>query len=115
LLRRLAELKDELDLNIELASPPHFVPELSGWRERSPFAFQSGLITVRHFDPYSQALSKIERGLEHDLEDVRSMIAAGMVQPGRALALFADIEPLLFRYPAIDAASFRARVEQALR
>jgi hypothetical protein len=36
LLRRLAELKDELDLNVELASPLDFLPELPSWRERSP-------------------------------------------------------------------------------
>ena len=114
LLRRIARLKDELDVNVELASPPDFVPELPGWRERSPFAFSEGQITVRHFDPYSQALSKIERGLAHDLEDVRSMISSGLVEADRAIDLFTRIEPDLFRYPAIDAASFRRRVEAAL-
>jgi hypothetical protein len=57
LVRRLSELKEELDLNIELASPPDFVPELPG---------------------------------------------------------FEEIEPMLHRYPAIDPASFRAKVERAL-
>jgi len=87
---------------------------MRGWRERSPFAFAAGAITVRHFDPYSQALSKIERGFEHDLEDVASMIATGLVGADRGLALFAEIEPMPFRYPAIDPARFRARVERAL-
>lgn len=114
LLRRIAELKEELDINVELASPPDFIPELPGWRERSPFVVREGLITVRHFDPYSQALSKIERGFDHDVQDVRSMIERGLVQPQRAIELFSTIEPLLFRYPAIDPASFRARVEQLL-
>ena len=58
LLRRLAELKDELDLNIELASPPDFVPELSGWRERSPFAFQSGLIGLAVATEQERTLSR---------------------------------------------------------
>ena len=75
LLRRIAQLKEELDLNIELASPPDFIPELPGWRERSPFAFSEGRVHVRHFDPYSQTLSKIERGFAHDLEDVAAMVA----------------------------------------
>lgn len=115
LLRRLVELKEELQINIELASPPDFIPELPGWRERSPFVLGEGRVTVRHFDLYSQALSKIERGFEHDLADVRSMIADGLVAPQVALLLFDEIEPLLFRYPAIDAASFRRRVEEILR
>src|SRR4051812_25695619 len=37
LLMAIPRLKEELDVNVELASPPDFVPELSGWRERSPF------------------------------------------------------------------------------
>jgi hypothetical protein len=32
---------------------------------------------VHHFDPYSQALSKVERGFEQDLEDVRQMLERG--------------------------------------
>jgi hypothetical protein len=42
------------------------------------------------------------------------MVDRGLVEPARALELFAAIEPLLFRYPAIDPAGFRARVERAL-
>jgi hypothetical protein len=113
LLRRISTVKDELDLNVELASPPDFIPELPGWRERSPFVFQEGSVVVRHFDPYSQALSKIERGFAQDLDDVASMVNAGLVDPGRAQALFAEIEPHPFRYPAIDATAFRAKVARA--
>ena len=113
-LRRISTVKDELGVNVELASPPDFIPELPGWRERSPFVFQEGTVIVRHFDPYSQALSKIERGFAQDLEDVVSMVRSGLVDPERAQQLFAEIEPDLFRYPAIDAAAFRAKVVRAL-
>lgn len=114
IFRALARIKDQLDLNIELASPPDFIPELPGWRERSPFVLSAGALTVRHFDPYSQALSKIERGLEHDLADVREMLARDLIHVPRALELFATIEPRLHRYPAIDPTSFRAKVGRAL-
>ena len=111
-LRRIAEVKDELDVNVELASPPDFIPELPGWRERSPFVLEEGRLAVHHFDPYSQALSKIERGMELDLEDVSQMLERGMVDPRRLRELFDAIEPDLFRYPAIDPGSFRDRVER---
>jgi hypothetical protein len=114
LLRRISTVKDELGVNVELASPPDFIPELPGWRERSPFVLQEGSIVVRHFDPYSQALSKIERGFAQDLEDVASMMRDGLIEPDRARELFAEIEPELFRYPAIDAPAFRAKVIRAL-
>lgn len=114
LLLAIARLKDELDLNVELASPPDFIPELPGWRERSPFVLREGRIDVHNFDFYSQALSKIERGFEQDLEDVAAMLRDELVEPGRLRQFFTEIEPSLFRYPAIDPVSFRAKVERAL-
>jgi hypothetical protein len=78
LLRRLPGLKERLGINIELVSPPDFITELPGWRERSPLVFREGRAAVHHFDFYSQALSKIERGFEQDLADVRSMLEIGL-------------------------------------
>lgn len=114
LLRRIAAVKNELHVNVELASPPDFIPELPGWRERSPFAFSEGQVTVRHFDPYSQALSKVWRDFELDRADVRAMIDGGLVEPGRLEELFAEIEPALFRYPSLDPDEFRAKLARTL-
>ena len=114
LLRELPVLKERLGVNIELASPPDFIPELPGWRERSPFLFSEGGVEVHHFDLYSQALSKIERGFDHDLDDVHTMIARGLVEPERLRELYEAIEPELYRYPAIDPVAFRRKVEGAL-
>lgn len=114
LLRELPRLKERLGVNIELASPPDFIPELPGWRERSPLVFQEGHLDVHHFDFYSQALSKIERGFRQDLDDVRRMIERGLVQPPRLAEFYEAIEPELYRYPAIDPAAFRRKVDDAL-
>jgi hypothetical protein len=83
LLRALPALKERLSINVELASPPDFVPELPGWRDRSPFLFREGRVSVYHFDPYSQALSKIARGFTQDADDVRELISRGLVEPTR--------------------------------
>jgi hypothetical protein len=112
LLRQLPLLKERLEVNIELASPVDFIPELPGWRERSTFLFREGNMSVHHFDPYSQALSKIERGFDQDLQDVAAMIEHGMVEPSRLRELFAAIEDDLYRYPAIDPAAFRAALDR---
>ena len=80
LLRELVALKDRLGINVELASPPDFIPELPGWRERSPLLFRDGNLDIHHFDPYSQALSKLERGFAHDLDDVDAMLDRGLVE-----------------------------------
>jgi hypothetical protein len=115
LLRAVPALKETLGVNIELASPPDFIPELPGWRDRSPHVFREGRVDVHHFDLYSQALSKIERGFEQDLADVRRMIEGALVEPGRLRELFEAIEPELYRYPAIDPPSFRHKLDAALK
>jgi hypothetical protein len=115
LMRALPALKDRLGINIELVSPPDFIPELPGWRERSPLVLREGSVELHHFDLYSQALSKIERGFEQDLCDVRTMIARGSVEPVRLIELFEAIEPELYRYPALDPRAFRRKLDAALK
>jgi hypothetical protein len=114
LLRVIPRLKDELRVNVELASPRDFVPVPTGWEDRSIFAGREGRLSFYHFDPYSQALAKLERGHVQDLGDVRELIARGLVEPARALEYLEEIEQELYRYPALDPRSFRRRVEEAL-
>jgi hypothetical protein len=111
ILRQLPSLKERLQLNIELASPDDFIPQLPGWQERSRFIRQEGRLTFLHYDFYAQALAKIERGHEIDLRDVADLIQSKLIEPSRLLELFSQIEDQLYRYPAIDAASFRRAVE----
>ncbi|HET6684707.1 MAG TPA: DUF6036 family nucleotidyltransferase [Gaiella sp.] len=113
LLRALPRIKDELELNVELASPADFVPVPTGWEDRSPSITQEGSVRFLHYDLYAQALSKLERGHDRDLLDVDAMRSRGLIEPERLRELFAEIEPELYRYPAIDPPSFRRRVEAA--
>ena len=109
----IARLKEALQVNIELASPDDFLPALPGWSERSSFIAREGKVNFHHFDFYSQALSKVERGFDKDLEDVREMVRRGLVEPVKMLELHQAIEPGLIRFPAIDPATFRRSVEEA--
>lgn len=106
LLKAVPEIKESLAVNVELASPDHFIPELEGWRGRCLPIVTEGLVTFAHYDPYSQSLAKIERGHRQDLDDVREMISRGLVDRGRLREFFDSIEPMLYRYPAIDPQSF---------
>lgn len=115
LFEALAALKDELDINIELASPDQFIPPLPGWRERGVFIAAHGPVHYFHYDLYSQALSKLQRRHERDLRDVRAMLRDGLIRLDRLQELFTQIEPQLIRYPGVDAASFRAAVEDFCR
>lgn len=115
LMRLLPALKEELATSVELASPLDFVPELPGWRDRSRFVRTEGHLTVRDFDFYSQALSKLERGFEQDQDDVRAMIDRGLVDPVRLHELFDQVSDQLYRYPAVDAAHLRRAVNRLTR
>ncbi len=109
-LRVLPDLKERLRLNVELASPDDFIPEVPGWQSRSRFISRKGPVDYFHYDFYAQVLAKLERRHQRDLADVESMISAGLVEPGRLVELFESIEPQLYRFPSIDPASFRETV-----
>lgn len=104
-------LKEQLDVNIELAAPFHFVPELPGWRERSPHIVRHGKLDFHHFDFYSQALSKLERGHARDLRDVEQMTVRKLIIPNTLLVLFEEIKPKLIRYPALDPHAVSAKIK----
>jgi len=115
LLRVIPLLKEELRVNVELASPADFIPVPASWEDRSLFIASEGKIAFYHFDPYAQALAKVERSHAQDLEDVQALIRMGLVDRRRVLEYFQRIEPDLYRYPAIDPRSFRRAVEESFR
>lgn len=111
-LRAIPEVKEVLQINVELASPDDFIPPLPGWEDRSRFIAREGKLSFHHYDFYAQALAKIERDHDIDRQDVRAMIVHGLVEPSKLLALFTAIEPDLYRYPAIHPARFAERVRK---
>ena len=108
----IAKLKDELDMNVELAAPDDFIPPVPGWRERSPFIARHGPVDFFHYDFYAQALAKIERGHATDLRDVREMAGRALIGLEALARRFDTIAADLARYPAIDPDAFRAKVER---
>lgn len=112
MFRGIADIKERLRMNVELAAPSDFIPELPGWRERSTYIGREGQASFYNYDPYSQALAKIERGHEKDLFDVEAMFAAGLVGSEKLLSLCRQIEPLLYRYPALNSSKFGEKVER---
>jgi len=114
-LRVIPEIKERLNVNVELASPADFIPELPGWEERSLFIAREGTLSFHHYDFYAQCLAKIERGHRKDFADVRMMLSQRLVEPDRLRVFFEQIEPELYRYPAIDPESFRKAVRDTLQ
>jgi hypothetical protein len=97
----LAALKDQMEINLELAAPSDFLPPLPCWEERSIYIARHGKLDFYHYDFYSQALAKIERYHERDRHDVAKMFEQRLVKPLRLRELFDAIGPGLIRYPKI--------------
>ena len=67
-------------------------------------------VAFHHFDFYSQALAKLERGHRQDVADMRAMLERELIDPRAVAKYYDEIESELFRFPAIDPPSFRRAV-----
>lgn len=76
----LRDLKDRLSVNVEEASPGDFIPLPPGYADRHEFIGRFGQLDVFHFDFYSVALSKVERGQRQDMADVVSLLQNGRIE-----------------------------------
>ncbi len=114
MLRALSVLKEQRNMNVELASPADFVPELPGWETRSAFIMQEATTTFYHYDFYAQALAKIERFHERDVLDVKEMLSRKLIEPVRLKELYETIVPQLYRFPAISPEAFRRNLKAVL-
>jgi hypothetical protein len=112
IFQALAKLKQQLDINIELASPQDFLPPLFGWRDRSIFIGRFGGISFYHYDFISQAISKLSRGYNRDIDDVLAMYEQKLFSLKELRDCFNAIEPELVRFPSLDPDILRSRIEQ---
>lgn len=110
----IAALKDELGINVELASPDQFLPPPPDWRERSVFIARHGEVEFFHYDLRAQALAKLARGHDRDLRDVEAMLARGLISTADLRSTLEAIRPGLIRYPALDAGELEGRVVRFL-
>lgn len=111
----IQRIKEAQRLNVEFARPEHFVPPLAGVSDRHVFIATFGGVSFFHYDPYSQAFSKIVRGFRRDLEDARHFVQDGLVETDRLRRLVDAIpESALARYPALSRAAILDAVDAFL-
>ena len=98
----IAEIKNSLQINIELVSPADFVPSLPGWIGRSKFIDRYSKTDFFHYDFFSQAFSKLARSHDRDLSDVEKMHQSGFIDPGRLKSLVEEAREQIIRYPSLS-------------
>ncbi|MBD2415768.1 hypothetical protein FACHB389_22785 [Nostoc calcicola FACHB-389] len=111
IFQAIAKLKQELNINIELASPQDFLPPLPGWRDRSVFIGKQGQISFYHYDFTAQALSKLSRGFDRDIKDVQAMYKQKLFSLRELQDCFEAIAPELIRFPSLNPDVLRSKVE----
>lgn len=111
IFQAIAKLKQELNINIELASPQDFLPPIPRWRERSIFIGKRGQISFYHYDFTAQALSKLSRGFDRDIKDVEAMYKQKLFSLSELQDCFEGIVPELIRFPSLNPDILRSRVE----
>lgn len=108
----IPKLKEGLQINIEMAKPTDFIPSLPGERERHIPIGTFGKATFMHFDPYAQAFSKIVRGHQTDIADVKALVSAKLVDMKKLCGMVKEITDADFsRHPRLNRSAVEAAVE----
>lgn len=104
-------LIQQMQVNVEFASPVDFIPLPTQWEMHSRFIGRYGTIDVFYFDFYSIALSKIERGNSRDIADVKLLVQQGIITLSELDIAYQEVLSQLGkgRYPRITPQRFSER------
>jgi hypothetical protein len=104
-------------ISIDFIDPETFLPLPPGWEQRSPYVGTYGALTVYALDPYTIALTKIDRGQSRDRQDIQALASQGMIQRDELLRLSQMIIPLMGggQYGRLDPAVFGAKVASMIQ
>jgi len=95
-IRRIVE---QMQVNVEFASPGDFIPLPSQWMAQAKFVGRYGQVDVFYFDFYSLALSKISRGSDRDLIDVKLLLQQKLISWEKLDASYNEIVPRMGKRP----------------
>jgi hypothetical protein len=111
LIVAIQRLIQQMQVNVEFASPADFMPLPSQWEMHARFIGRYGKIDVFYFDFYSIALSKIERGNNRDITDVKLLVKQGIITLNELDVAYQEVLAQLGkgRYPRITPQRFSER------
>ena len=111
LIVAIQRLIQQMQVNVEFASPVDFIPLPTQWETHARFVGCYGTIDVFYFDFYSIALSKIERGNNRDIADVKLLVQQGIITLSELDVAYQEVLSQLGkgRYPRITPQRFSER------
>jgi Nucleotidyltransferase of unknown function (DUF6036) len=116
LIVAIQRMIEHMQVNVEFASPVDFIPLPRQWEAHARFVGRYGTIDVFYFDFYSIALSKMERGNNRDIGDVKLLVQQGIITLDELDNAFQEVLAQLGkgRYPRLTPKRFTERY-QAIR
>lgn len=110
----VAQVAEEMQIEVEAVPLEEFLPLPEGAERRHRLIGEYGALRVYVFDPYSIALSKIERGFDTDLADVLFLLRSGVIHwetlQTQAQTVLSEATAYL-----IDPQTFQAHLEKVQR
>lgn len=98
----IRRLKEQMQINIEFASPADFIPIPSQWAAHAKYIGRYGKIDAFYFDLYSLALSKIARSSDRDLVDVRLLVQRKLITLDELDVAYQEVLPRVGKRPYIN-------------
>jgi hypothetical protein len=98
----IRRLKEQMQINIEFASPADFIPIPSQWAAHAKYIGRYGKIEAFYFDLYSLALSKISRSSDRDLVDVKLLVQQKLIMLDELDVAYQEVLPRMGKRPYIN-------------
>jgi hypothetical protein len=108
------EVAHEMRIEVEAVPITGFVPIPNNAEERSVHIGRFSELQVYVFDPYTIALSKVDRGFDTDVEDVLFLIRRGDVQFERLEAIVSEALAQSAQY-SLDASAMLKHLQDVRR
>ncbi len=95
-------LVEKMQINVEFASPGDFIPLPTQWMAQARYIGRYGSIDAFYFDFYSLALSKISRGNDRDLIDVKLLLQQKLITMEALDSAYNEVLPRMGKRPYIN-------------
>jgi hypothetical protein len=102
MVKVIRQLVEQMQLNIEFSSPGDFIPLPSQWMAHAKYIGRYGSLDAFYFDFYSLALSKISRGNDRDLIDVKLLVQQKVITVEELDAVYQEVLPHMGKRPYIN-------------
>ena len=106
----MAQIANEMHIELEAVPIAEFVPLPTDANKRAILVGQFGNLTVNIFDPYTIALSKLDRGFDTDMEDIIFLIQLQLITVDQ-LTVFVEAAASQAYQFDLDPASMRRHLQ----